>query len=154
MSTTDRRAFLKHSALVAAPIAAAAVPAGAALADDGSAARLARIEDERAIEALHRAFLRAGAPKLKAGKGRTVKRIEPDPEADPAPVEFADDGKRATARYRCSVELATHHQGHTTIEQMARLQGNAVDVRRKRCVIVAEYHKEGGHWALASAEMA
>jgi hypothetical protein len=150
MSTTDRRAFLKSSALVAAPLAAVAVPA-AALASDGSAAKLARIEDERAI---HRAFLRDGASKLKAGKGRTIKRIEPDHEADSPPVEFADDGRRATVRHRCAVELASHHGGDTTLEQMARLQGNAVDVRRKRCVVLAHYRKEGGHWTLASAEMA
>jgi hypothetical protein len=155
MSTTNRRAFLKSSALLAAPLAVVAVPAGAALADDGSAARLARIEDERAIEALHRAFLReAGATTLKKRKGQTIKRIEPDHEADPAPVEFADDGKRATVRYRCALELASEHRGHTTIEQMARLQGNAADVRRKRCVIVAQYHKRGGAWALQSAEFA
>lgn len=150
--TTNRRAFLKSSALVAAPIAAAAVPAGAALADDGSAARLARLEDERAIEAAHRAFLRTG--KLKAGKGRTVEKIEPDHEADAPPVEFTDDGKRATVRHPCTAHLASYHDGDTTIEQMARLQGTARTVRRERCVVLAQYQKEGGHWTLASAEMA
>src|SRR5690606_14624017 len=57
LSATDRRSFLKSSALIAAPVAAVAVPA-AAFADDGSRARLARLEDERSVEALHRQFLR------------------------------------------------------------------------------------------------
>ena len=49
-STTDRRAFLKVGAIVAAPLAVAAPVA--ALAGDDSKAKLARLEDERAIEAL------------------------------------------------------------------------------------------------------
>ena len=57
LTSTDRRSFLKSGALVAAPIAAVGVPA-AALAGDDSRALLARLEDERAIEALHRSFLR------------------------------------------------------------------------------------------------
>ena len=57
LSATDRRSFLKSGALIAAPVAAVAVPA-AAFADDGSRARLARLEDERSVEALHRQFLR------------------------------------------------------------------------------------------------
>ena len=152
--TTNRRAFLKSSALVAAPIAVVAVPAAAALADDGNAARLARIEDERAVEAAHRAFLRERSATLKPGKGRTLERIEPDHEADAPPVEFTEDGRRATVRQRCTAHLASLHDGDTTIEQMARLQGTARTVRRERCVVLAHYQKEGGQWTLASAEMA
>jgi len=67
-TSTNRRAFLKSTAFVAAPLAAFAAPA-AALADDGAATRLSRIEDERAIEALHRAFLKdARGAKLKSGR--------------------------------------------------------------------------------------
>ena len=50
--STSRRSFLKTGAIAAAPLAMAA-PA-AALADDGSRARLARLEDEKALAALHR----------------------------------------------------------------------------------------------------
>ena len=70
VSTTDRRSFLKAGALVAAPLATAA-PA-AALAADGSRARLARLEDERAVEGLHRAFLRQ--PSALGGDVRAVRQ--------------------------------------------------------------------------------
>ena len=56
--SADRRSFLKTSALVTAPLAALAAPALAQAADE-SGARLARLEDERAIEQLQRAFLRS-----------------------------------------------------------------------------------------------
>ena len=55
--SADRRAFLKAGSLAAAPLAMAA-PAAALAADDGSRAKLARLEDERAIEALQRKFVR------------------------------------------------------------------------------------------------
>lgn len=155
-SSTDRRSFLKSSAFVAAPIAAVATPV-AAFAADGSAARLARLEDERAIEATHRAFLKgASVNELQGGasKGETIRRIDPDHEADPAAVEFADDGQRATARHNCVAQVARDYDGDTTIEQMARLQGNAADVRSKRCVVLAQYRKEQGQWMLSSAELA
>src|SRR5262245_27315706 len=55
--TTSRRSFLKSGAIVAAPVVAVAAPAMAFAADDSSA-KLARLEDERAIEALNRNFVR------------------------------------------------------------------------------------------------
>jgi hypothetical protein len=154
-TTTSRRSFLKSSALVAAPVAAVTVPAAAFAADD-SAARLARLEDERAIEAVHRAFLKSGGQPLrgKTRKRETIARIDPDSEAEPEPVEFSDDGQRAVARRKCTLQLARHFEGDTTVERMARFQGEAVAVRSKRCVILAHYEKTGGQWALASAEMA
>lgn len=153
-STTNRRAFLKSSALIAAPLAAVAAPATAFAADD-SAARLARIEDERAIETLHRAFLKDGA-KLRglAREGEMLRALAADPEADPAAISFAADGKSASARHSCSAQIATEFDGSTTLEQMARLQGNAAMLRSKRCTILAEYRKQGGEWALVSARVA
>jgi hypothetical protein len=55
---TTRRSFLKAGALAAAPVAAIGIPV-AAMAEDGSKAALARLQDERAIEKLNRDFLRA-----------------------------------------------------------------------------------------------
>jgi hypothetical protein len=52
-----RRSFLKKSALLAVPLAAAAAPA-AIVADDSLKSRLARLEDEAAIRNLHHAWLR------------------------------------------------------------------------------------------------
>jgi hypothetical protein len=155
-STTNRRTFLKSSALVAAPLAAFAAPA-AAFSDDGSAARLARLEDERAIEAANRAFLKDGAAKTLRGtarKGETIRRVDPDPEADPAPIEFAEAGKSATTKQKCTVQFASHFEGDSTLEQMARLQGTAKAERSKRCVILAHYKKRGTEWMLQSAEFA
>jgi hypothetical protein len=162
MSTpaTDRRSFLKSSAIVAAPLAVVATPAMALAADD-SAARLARIEDERAIEALYRGFLRdargARLPRL-AGQlehgGETLRSLAADPDAEPAPIEFAADGRSATTKRGCTAQIASEFAGDSTLEQMARLQGNAVAVRSKRCTILAEFEKTGGEWTLASARLA
>jgi hypothetical protein len=155
-STSNRRTFLKSSALIAAPVVALAAPAAAFAADDG-AARLARIEDERAIEAAQRAFFKQPAAKKLRGKtrkGETVRRIDPDHEADAGGIEFSDDGRRAIAKQNCTVQLASHYDGDTTLEQMARLQGTAKTVRSKRCVILAHYHKQGGEWSLQLAEFA
>ncbi|MGC2506997.1 MAG: hypothetical protein WA369_10075, partial [Candidatus Acidiferrales bacterium] len=54
---STRRSFLKGGALLAAPLAAA-MPA-AMVADDGTKARLAKLENEAAIRALHQAWLRS-----------------------------------------------------------------------------------------------
>lgn len=149
-SSTDRRAFLKGSLVAAAPVAAVAAPAAAFAADD-SAARLARLEDERAIEAAHRAFLRQGGAST---LGSAIHSIAPDHEAEPLSVEFGDDGRHATARHHCVAHVAQDFDGDTTIEQMARLQGNAAAVHGKRCVVLAHYRKEQGQWMLTSAELA
>lgn len=154
--TSNRRAFLKSGALIAAPLAAVAAP-GVAFAADGSAAKLARIEDERAIEALHRAFLKdARGAKLRglAGKHEMLRSLAADTEAEPATISFAADGRSAHASHRCSAQIATEFKGSTTIEQMARLQGNAEMLRSKRCTILADYRKAGGEWTLVSARVA
>jgi hypothetical protein len=154
-STTNRRTFLKSSALVAAPLAAFAAPA-AAFSDDGNAAqRLARLEDERAIEAANRAFLKDGAAKTLRGtarKGETIRQVEP--EGEPPAIDFAEDGKSATTKQKCTVQLASQFEGDSTLEQMARLQGTAKAERSKRCVILAHYKKRGTEWMLQSAEFA
>ena len=95
---TDRRSFLKTGALVAAPLAAIAPVA--ALADDGSRAKLARLEDERAIEALHRDFLRRlngkGAEACgDFGLDEALSSLADDPAGEPR-VAFSDDSRRAS----------------------------------------------------------
>ena len=155
-NTTDRRSLLKVSALAAAPLAAV-VPAGV-LADDGSRARLARLEDERAIAELHRAFLRrvngqgecgqfvarADAVTLEEG----LRSIADDPTRDGA-LELADDGTRASSRRPVRVEIDTEFTGHTTLEKMARFQGQGSHRRSEMRVMATDYVKGKDGWRIA-----
>ena len=136
--STDRRSFLKTGAIAAAPLAALA-PA-AALADDGSKARLARLEDERAIESLHRAFLRQPS-----GLGRDVRAVRQDHEAS---IEFAADGRSASLRCHCCVERDADFTGETTVERMARFQGHGSHRHSEERVLVADYVKGKDGWSI------
>ncbi|MGZ5792642.1 MAG: twin-arginine translocation signal domain-containing protein, partial [Croceibacterium sp.] len=78
-AATDRRSFLKTGAIAAAPLAVA-MPT-AALADDGSHARLARLEDEKAIAALHREVVgQVNRGKRKLADGLTALADDPAQE--------------------------------------------------------------------------
>lgn len=144
MTATDRRSFLKTGALAAAPLAALA-PA-AALADDGTKARLARIEDERAIEALHRAFLRQPS-----ALGDDVCAVNQDHE--PA-IEFAEDGNSATLRCECCVERDTAFTGDTTLERMARFQGHGSHRHSEEATLLGEYVRGKHGWTLRRVRFA
>jgi hypothetical protein len=150
---TDRRSFLKSGALVAAPLAAMAPVA--ALADDGSRAKLARIEDERAIEALHRDFLR----RVNRGERGAVKLAEglaglADNSAADAQIAFSDDGRRARARRACKASFRTDFTGNSTLEQMARLQGQGSHAHEEPRVLVADYVKGRQGWAIERLRLA
>lgn len=164
LAATDRRSFLKTGAIAAAPLAMMA-PAAAAMADDGSRARLARLEDERAIEALNRAFLRrfnsaAGAdcaeflaegcaPRLDEG----LRAIIEHPAREPA-IELAGDGLRATGRLACRAEIETQFTGDTTLEKMARLQGHGSHRHGEERELRADYVKTESGWRIARLELA
>ncbi|HTN13770.1 MAG TPA: hypothetical protein VL094_03070 [Sphingomonadaceae bacterium] len=158
---TSRRSFLKSGAIFAAPLAVVGAPAAAAaMADDDSRARLARLEDTRAIEALNRAFLRqfnasgaeataalfadGKAPDLASGTVGLVLENAAEPEH----LELAGDGSRASAHYSCVVETEHALEGDHTLIQMARLQGNSAYRCSDRRVFRADYvrHKDG--WAI------
>ena len=163
-ATTDRRSFLKTGALATAPLAAVAVPA-AALADDGSRAKLARLEDERAIEALRRAVLRringqgggdcgafiASADAIELEEG--LRSIAEDPVED-AVLTLSDEGARASCRQACRVEVETALTGETTVERMARFQGQGSHRRSETRVLLTEFVKQGGEWKLAQLRLA
>ena len=142
--STDRRSFLKTGAIAAAPLAAMAPVA--ALADDGSKARLARLEDERAIEALHRKVLRQ-PPAL----GDEVRAVRQDHEAT---IEIAEDGRTATSRCRCCVERDTAFTGESTVERMARFQGHGSHRHGEERVLVAEYVKNSEGWRIDRVRLA
>jgi hypothetical protein len=162
-NTTSRRAFLKTGAIAAAPLAAVGVPV-AALAADGSKARLARLEDERAIGDLHGRLLRSigngHAPVELFAHGKTsqlqdgVRGIAPDHAAEPEEVAFSDDGKRATRRQPVTVEIAHELEGDGTLIQMARLQGNTPALATLPKTLVAQYVRTGGGWAIESIALA
>jgi hypothetical protein len=158
---TDRRSFLKTGTLVAAPLAMAA-PA-AALADDGSRARLARLEDERAVEALQRQFLRylnggedcggfvASSDAVELGEG--LRSIAEDPRHE-ATLELAPDGLSATARCACRVERETAFTGDSTLERMLRFEGHGHHRHEERAVLAMEFAKGRDGWRIARARLA
>ncbi|HEX4074883.1 MAG TPA: hypothetical protein VHX49_05760 [Candidatus Acidoferrales bacterium] len=161
-ANSTRRSFLKGGALLAAPLAAA-VPA-AILADDGTKARLAKLENEAAIRELHQAWLRGintGAreeavslfadPKRPAFDS-SVRSIAPDHAGAPDAIEVAADGKRAAGRFHCAVETETTIALDSTIAQMAHAQGGGYIRRTERRVLRVEYVKSAGAWAIAKAE--
>ncbi|MBO9498534.1 MAG: hypothetical protein J7496_10930 [Novosphingobium sp.] len=153
---TSRRSFLKAGAIVAAPLAAVAAPAAAALAGDRSSERLARIEDERAIEALNRDLAR----QVSAG-GSIAGLAEPglvglafDPGAEPAEFTISADRTRASVRMACSAEFEREFEGQATLVQMARLQGNgAVRVTEARS-FVGSYLRRRDGWRIERIELA
>ncbi len=160
-TTTSRRSFLKTGALAAAPLAAAAPVA--ALARDDSRARLARLEDERAIEALQRKFLRhlngagdcgefiASADAVELGGG--MRSIAEDMGYDVV-LELAEDGLSAHARCACRVERETAFTGDSTLEQMARFEGLGSHRFEERGTLATDYIKGKDGWRIAAAKFA
>jgi hypothetical protein len=169
-ANSTRRSFLKGSALLAAPLAAVAVPA-AVMADDELKARLARLEDEAAIRELHQAWLRrintragdvTGAgdvvslfanPKA-AAFDHSVRSIAADHAGQPDAIEVAEDGESATARFHCAVEIETAIAQDCTVAQMAHAQGSGFIRQTERHVLKVEYVKGSGAWTIAKVEFA
>ncbi|WP_338240534.1 hypothetical protein [Aurantiacibacter hainanensis] len=152
---TTRREALKFGALAAAPVAALA-PA-AALAGDDSAARLARMEDERALGELVRNFVRrfngsGNCSEFVASAGAI--RIDPqvcaigeDASRDPQ-LAFAGDGRSAAWQSRARVDLLTDFDGDSTVEKMARFQGQGSASSRAERRLEAEFARSGGNWTI------
>ena len=160
--STDRRSFLKSGALIAAPVAAVAVPA-AAFADDGGRARLARLEDERRIAALQRQFMRhlngagdggeliASSDAVDLGEG--LRAISAD-RAHVGERVLAEAGWTARARCQCRVEREIAFTGDTTLERMARFQGQGSHRHEERRVLATEFVKGQDGWRIVSARLA
>ena len=151
--TSTRRTFLKGSAMVAAPLAVATPVA--ALADDGLKGRLARLEDEKAIRAAHQAFLRqvnlaGGHDKLDA----SVRTIAADHSGEAEVIEVAADGKRATGRFACTVEMESELPKDGTLGQMAHAQGNGSVRHAERRVLATAYRKTKNGWVIDKAVLA
>jgi hypothetical protein len=163
-TTSTRRSFLKGSALLAFPLAAAA-PA-AVMADDGLKARLARLEDEAAIRELHQTWLRrintragdAATPLFADTEGtafdQAVRSIAADHAGQPDAIEVAADGKSAAGRFQCAVDIETTIAQDCTLARMAHAQGGGFVRRTERRVLKVEYVKACGAWAIAKVEFA
>ncbi len=150
-AATDRRSFLKTGAIVAAPLAVLA-PAAAFAADDGSKARLARLEDEKAIQALHRDVVReVNGGERKLAKGLTALADDPAHELQ---IAFADDGRSANCRRACTASFHTEFTGHSTLEQMHRLQGQGLHSHEESRELVTEYEKGKHGWAVQRVRLA
>ena len=149
--TTSRRSFLKTGAIAATPLVAVAAPA-VAFGDDGRKARLARLEDERALTALHReALSQVNRGERPLAKGLTALIGDPAHELQ---IAFADDGLGATCRRACIASFRTEFTGNSTLEQMHRLQGQGRHEHEEKRVLVAEYKKGKSGWAIASLRLA
>jgi hypothetical protein len=150
-TATDRRSFLKSGAIVAAPLAVMA-PAAAFAADDGSKARLARLEDEKAIEALHRDLVRrVNGGEHELAEGLTALADDPAHELQ---IAFADDGRSAPCRRACRTQFRTEFTGHSTLEQMHRLQGQGVHSHEESRELVVEYEKGKHGWEIQRVRLA
>lgn len=161
ISRTDRRNFVKLGALAAAPVAAFA-PA-AALAADDSAARLARMEDERAIAGLVKNFLRAfngsadcggfvassGAIHIDPQVCSIREEVSRDPQLD-----FAESGDTASWQSRAEVELVTDFDGDTTLEKMARFQGQGSASSHESRRLDAAFAKTNEGWTITRLTLA
>ena len=149
--TTSRRSFLKTGALAAAPLAVL-TPAAAFAADDGSKARLARLEDEKTIGTLHRLLMReVNGGERKVAKGLTALADDPSHELK---IVFTDDGRSASCRRACTASFRTEFTGHSTLEQMHRLQGQGVHSHQEPRELVVEYEKGKHGWAIQSVRLA
>ena len=158
---TTRREALKLGALAAAPVAALA-PA-LALAGDDSAARLARIEDERAVGDLVRKFVRrfngsGNCSEFVASSGAI--RIDPqvcaireDTTRNPQ-LTFAEDGHTADWRSHAEVDLLTDFDGDFTVEKMARFQGHGSASSRARRRLEASLARTSDGWTIIRLALA
>ena len=161
MTATDRRSFLKTGALIATPLVAVAPVA--ALAADDSRAKLARLENERAVEALQRKFLRhlngaadcgefiASSDAVDLGTG--LRSIAEDMGHE-AELVLAEDGSAATARCACRIEREVDFDGDSTLERMARFQGQGSHRFVEERVLATEFVKGKDGWRIASARLA
>ena len=169
-TNSTRRSFLKGSALLAAPLAAA-VPA-ALVADDGLKARLAQLEDEAAIRELHQTWLRRINTRTEHSTGaadaatqlfadlepaafdKALRGIAADHAGELDVIEVAADGKSAVGRFHCNVDFETALAQDCTLARMAHAQGGGFVRRTERRVLNVDYVKASGAWAIKKIEFA
>jgi len=150
--TPTRRTFLKGGALLAVPALASAAGASAAGTSAAPSTGAAAPAGEAAIRALHQAWLRRidsgyRDPLLEPA----VRRISADPAGEADRIELAADGRSATGRYDCVVELETAVPAGSTLAQMAQVQGHGSVSRTRRRRLQVDYTLDGGRWEMLRA---
>lgn len=142
-----RRDVLKFGALAALPVAAL-VPSAVSAADDSSRARLAVLEDERAI----REAARAAIARFNAGNCADLACLDPAvtalSEDAAAAAEIVLEGMTATYRRSAMIERGTAFAGQTTIEQMARFQGHGATTEHAAGLIEARLTRTQDGWSV------
>jgi hypothetical protein len=162
---TDRRSMLKLGALAATPLAVLAPSAVLAASDDGTAARLSLLETRTAIEELARKVVRRfndGGVQACADLARCadafrldpqLSAIRPDPAADMV-VELAADSSTATCRLACLAEHSLAFAGDTTIERMARFQGQSAATSTTSATLDLALERSGQGWTVRTMHVA
>jgi hypothetical protein len=87
----------------------------------------------------------------KLAEGLTA--LAPDP-AHELQIAVADDGRSATCRRACMASFRTEFAGHSTLEQMHRLQGQGVHSHEEPRELVAEYRKKENGWSVERVRLA
>jgi hypothetical protein len=153
MSThsTNRRTLLKFGALAAAPLAVLAP--GAVLANDGTKARLARLEDERAITAQLRDVLGRINAGDALGLDPAISAVVPDLAAEPE-ITFTADGSSAAVRHACTVQRDLAFTGQTTLERMARFQGQTAATASGAATLDLRVLRNADGWAITTLTIA
>lgn len=148
-TVSTRRAFLKGAAVAAAPVAAAGTAAVIGMTEHE--ARLARLQAEAQIRALHQDWLRQVAAGDRAEASRlheAVVRVSADHAAAPDAITLAADGRSAHGRYACVVETEVPRPLDCTLAQMAKAQGEGMIRASERGVVKAEYVKGPDGWTI------
>jgi hypothetical protein len=89
-----------------------------------------------------------------AEPGEILRRIAPDHAAAPDAIDVAPDGRSASGRFHCLVEIETPILRDSTLAQMAHAQGSGFLRRAERRVLRVTYAKSSGAWSIASATLA
>jgi hypothetical protein len=157
--STRRRFFLQASAALSLPLAASAAHAFKS-GHSSASARLATLEDEKAIRELQQTYARLvnsgvheearglfvnpAAP----GIDVSVRSLSMDGFGEHDAIEIAPHHRSATARTRCVIQTQTMIGPNCTLVEMAREQGEGALRRFEKSVLVGTYVKVGETWKI------
>jgi hypothetical protein len=157
----NRRSFIRNAG-IAVTAAATGNGAAAGTADTASLQhRLGVLEDTNAIRALQQrcfTLMRDGkVPELVAlFSGNAVEvhaaKVLLDARLEHTDIDVAPDRQSATARLHSRVLLGIPLAGDSTLEQMARLQGQTERQWSETGIYTARYVKHGADWKIAQLE--
>lgn len=155
--TNSRRTFIRNSGVALT----AALAAGSAVATpvDDAAQRLALLEDSNAIRALQQRYFslleqRADVSALFCSSAAFAASALPalvlDSRHDGENIVVAADRQRATASFRSRLQLGIPIAGDSTLQQMARQQGQSEQQWREQGTYEVEYVKLGAAWLISA----